>query len=119
MYVAVFEARQAALAAVRPGANASAVDRAARDVMRSHGFASNFKHPSGHGVGLAAIDHNAIPRLHPLSGDRIETGMVFNIEPAAYVDGFGGLRHCDMVAVTGSGAELITPCHCVFEELIR
>ena len=33
--------------------------------------------------------------------------MVFNVEPAIYVDGYGGLRHCDMVAVTKTGAELL------------
>ena len=118
MYEAIFEARQAAIAAVRPRVNARDVDRAAREVMRSHGFADNFKHPTGHGVGFAAIDHNAIPRLHPASEDRLASGMVFNIEPAAYLDGFGGARHCDMVTVTPRGAEVLSPCHCVFEDLI-
>jgi Xaa-Pro aminopeptidase len=45
--------------------------------------------------------------------------MIFNIEPAVYIDGFGGLRHCDMVAVTETGAELLTPFQCRIEELIR
>ena len=35
--------------------------------------------------------------------------MVFNIEPAVYFDGECGLRHCDMVAVTADGPELLTP----------
>jgi Xaa-Pro aminopeptidase len=34
--------------------------------------------------------------------------MVFNIEPAVYIPGMGGMRHCNMVAVTDAGAELIT-----------
>jgi len=119
MYEAVFEARYAALAAVRPRVKACEIDRAARDAMRSHEFESIFKHPTGHGVGFAAIDHNAIPRLHPLSEDRLESGMVFNIEPALYIDGFGGVRHCDMVAVTESGAEVLTPFQCEIEDLIR
>ena len=118
IYDAVFEARQAAIAAIRPGVEARNVDRAARDVMRSHGFGDNFKHPTGHGVGFAAIDHNARPRLHPASEDRLESGMVFNIEPAAYLDGFGGVRHCDMVTVAPRGCEVLTPCHCVFEDLM-
>jgi len=49
----------------------------------------------------------------------LETGMVFNIEPAVYIDGFGGLRHCDMAAVTETGAELLTPFQCCIEDLIR
>jgi hypothetical protein len=34
--------------------------------------------------------------------------MVFNVEPALYVEGYGGIRHCDMVAVTADGYELFT-----------
>jgi Xaa-Pro aminopeptidase len=60
-------------------------------------------------VGFAAINHDALPRIHPLSDDILEIGMVFNIEPAVYVPEIGGIRHCDMVAVTENGAELLTP----------
>jgi Xaa-Pro aminopeptidase len=119
VYDAVFEARDAAMAEVRPGARARDVDLAARKVMRAHGFGGNFKHPTGHGVGLAAIDHNALPRIHPQSEDYLESGMVFNIEPAAYFEGFGGLRHCGMVVVTQTGAEVLTPFQSRLEDLIR
>lgn len=118
LYRAVFEARLAALAAIRPGVKGRDVDRAARDAIRSHGFGEGFKHGTGHGVGFAAISGNARPRIHPESEDVLLTGMVFNVEPAIYVDGRGGLRHCDMVAVTGSGAELLTPVHCEIEDLL-
>jgi Xaa-Pro aminopeptidase/Xaa-Pro dipeptidase len=109
MYDAVFAAREAALAAICPGARASDVDRAARDVMRRRGFGDAFKHPTGHGVGFAAIDHNAPPRLHPASADVLEPGMVFNVEPGIYIQGECGMRHCDMVAITPAGCELLTP----------
>jgi Xaa-Pro aminopeptidase len=105
---AIAEARAAALDSIRPGASASQVDLAARAVMKKHGFEAEFRHGAGHGVGYAAIDHNAQPRIHPKSPDILETGMVFNIEPAAYSPEFGGSRHCDVVAVTRSGFELIT-----------
>lgn len=119
MYEAVFTARQAALDAIRPGVKACDVDRAARDVMRAYGFEDNFKHSTGHGVGFSAIDGNALPRLHPFSPDRLETGMVFNVEPAVYVKDYGGVRHCDMLTVTRTGSEVLTPWHCVFQDLIR
>lgn len=109
MYEAVFAARDAALARVRPGAGAADVDRAARDVISERGFGEAFRHPTGHGVGFAAIDHNALPRLHPQSDQVLEVGMVFNIEPGIYLEGRGGMRHCDMVAVTEDGFELLTP----------
>ncbi len=119
MYGAVLEARDAALAAIRPGAKASDVDRAARDVLRSRGFADQFKHGTGHGVGFAAINHNARPRIHPASDERLEWGMVFNVEPAIYFEDLGGLRHCDVVAVTESGVAVLTPFQSRLEELVR
>jgi Xaa-Pro dipeptidase len=117
MYQAVLAAREAAFAAIAPGVVASDVDGAARQEIEERGFGAGFKHPTGHGVGFAAIDHDAIPRIHPRSSDRLEPGMVFNVEPAIYLEGIGGLRHCDMVAVTEDGMELLTPFHPTLDEL--
>ena len=108
MRAAITEARSAAFAAIRPGALARDVDKVARGVMAAHGFGDAFKHSTGHGVGFAAANGNALPRIHPQSTDVLEVGMTFNIEPAAYFDGYGGMRHCDMVAVTSNGAEVLT-----------
>jgi Xaa-Pro aminopeptidase len=119
IYYLIFEASKAAFEAVRPGARAADVDRAARDVFRKAGCADAFKHGAGHGVGYAAINHNAQPRIHPASPDVLKWGMTFNIEPALYFDGFGGARQCNMVAVTSNGAELLTPFHETLEELVR
>jgi Xaa-Pro aminopeptidase len=118
MYEAVFAARQAALDAIRPGARASAVDAAARGMLDAQGFGNRFKHSTGHGVGFAAIDHNARPRLRPGSSDVLEAGMVCNVEPAIYLEGIGGVRHCDMVEVTGAGAEVLTPFQTSLERLV-
>ncbi len=109
LYDAVFAARSAALAALRPGVKAADVDAAARAVLRGRGFGKAFRHSTGHGVGFAAIDHNALPRLHPASADTLEPGMVFNVEPAVYFDAYGGLRHCDVVTVTADGFTVLTP----------
>jgi len=59
-------------------------------------------------VGFAAANPNGLPRIHPKSPDVLEAGMTFNVEPAAYFDGFGGMRHCDVVAVTGAGVDVLT-----------
>ncbi len=108
MHEAIHAARTAALSQIRPGARARNVDLAARDVIAQRGFGGKFKSPTGHGVGFAAVDHNAQPRVHPQSPDVLEVGMVFNVEPGIYIDGYGGMRHCDMVAVTPTGAEVLT-----------
>jgi Xaa-Pro aminopeptidase len=117
LYDAVLAARAAALGRAGPGVEARAVDQAARDVLTTRGLGAAFKHPVGHGVGFAAIDHGARPRLRPGSPDVLLPGMVCNIEPAVYLDNAGGLRHCDMVAVTESGVELLTPFQSTLEEL--
>jgi Xaa-Pro aminopeptidase len=117
LFDAVLAARRAALEAIGPGVRAREVDRAAREVLIGHGFGPQFRHGAGHGVGFAAIDHNARPRLHPASDDVLEAGMVFNVEPAVYLDGIGGIRHCDLVAVHADRAELLTPFHSRLEEL--
>lgn len=114
---AVLEAGRQAIAAVRPGTQARLVDEAARSAMDSHGYAKAFKHATGHGVGFAAINHNARPRIHPLSEEVLEPGMVFNIEPAAYLREIGGMRQCNMVAVTEDGAELLTDFQNTAEDL--
>jgi Xaa-Pro aminopeptidase len=105
---AIFQARAAALAAIRPGVPAREVDSAARQVMASHGLGEAFRHGLGHGVGYAAANALALPRIHPESPDILLEGMTFNIEPAAYFDGYGGMRHCDVVAVTSTGVEVLS-----------
>lgn len=118
LYDAVLRARAAALDAIRPGTRAADVDRAAREVLEGCGLGDQFRHPAGHGVGFRAIDHNARPRLHAKSDDVLEPGMVFNVEPAVYFDGDCGLRHCDMVAVTADGHEVLTPFQATIDQLI-
>ena len=108
MRAAIEEARANALRAIRPGAAANEVDRAARSVMEAHGFGSAFKHAAGHGVGFAAANPNGRPRIHPLSPDILTAGMTFNLEPAAYFEEYGGMRHCDLVAVTAEGVKVMT-----------
>src|SRR6185437_12746787 len=84
---AIRDARDAALAAIKPGVEAHVVDQAARSLLEARGYGKQFRHATGHGVGFAAINHNAHPRIHPLSHDVLKSGMVFNIEPACYEDG--------------------------------
>jgi len=118
MYDAVLAARDAALASVRAGVRAADIDAAAREALASRGFGAQFKHSTGHGVGFAAIDAGAQPRLHPASPDVLLAGMVCNVEPAIYIDGYGGIRHCDVVAVTEAGCEVLTPFHASLADLV-
>jgi Xaa-Pro aminopeptidase len=118
IYDAVMQARAAALSAIKPGVEAREVDQAARDVLKARGYEKQFKHSTGHGVGFAAISPNARPQIHPKSHEQLLPGMVFNVEPAVYIDNYGGVRHCDMVTVTDSGYELLTPFQNAAEKLV-
>lgn len=105
-YKAVLEAQLAAADAVRAGVPAKAVDRAARRVLASHGLANAFVHSTGHGLGLEIHEP---PRIGKKEKTPLETGMAITIEPGVYVEGFGGIRIEDTVAVTDNGCEVLTP----------
>jgi Xaa-Pro aminopeptidase len=109
VYDAVRDAHAAAVAAVRPGIDASAVDAAARGVLRERGLGDAFGHGTGHGLGL---DVHEEPRIGQPRADiapvTLAPGMVFTIEPGAYLSGFGGVRIEDDVLVTDSGCEVLT-----------
>ena len=106
LYEAVLEAQQAAIAAVRPGATAAEVDGAARRALRKRKLARYFTHSTGHGLGLEI--HEA-PRLAEGQTQKLEPGMVITIEPGAYLPGKWGVRIEDVVVVTPSGCEVLTP----------
>jgi Xaa-Pro aminopeptidase len=106
LYGAVLEAQQAAIAAVRPDVIAAEVDGAARRVLRKGKLARYFTHSTGHGLGLEI--HEA-PRLAVGQTQKLEPGMVITIEPGVYVPGKWGVRIEDVVVVTSSGCEVLTP----------
>ena len=106
LYHAVREAQEAAIEAVRPGSTVGEVDRAARGVLRRAGLARHFTHSTGHGVGLEIHEP---PRLAREEREVLRPGMVITIEPGAYVPGYGGVRIEDMVVVTTTSCEVLTP----------
>jgi Xaa-Pro aminopeptidase len=108
MRTAVLAGRSAALECIKPGVRAADVDAASRRAITGFGLGEYLRHGTGHGVGFSPISAYSIPRLHMKSSDVLQEGTVFNVEPAVYVDGYGGIRHCDMVAVTATGYELLT-----------
>jgi Xaa-Pro aminopeptidase len=107
LFEAVARAHQTAVAAVRPGALPTDIDRAARLVLERYGLGDAFGHGTGHGLGLEVHEE---PRISPLApaGEPVVAGMVFTIEPGAYVPGVGGVRIEDDVLVVPDGCERLT-----------
>jgi Xaa-Pro aminopeptidase len=105
-YQAVLEAQEAGVAAVALGASCGEVDEAARSVLRRAGLAEAFTHSTGHGVGLEIHES---PRIGAGQTIRLLAGMVITIEPGVYLAGQYGIRIEDMVAVTRTGGQVLTP----------
>lgn len=95
----------AAIAAARPGVPASAVDKAARDVITEAGYGPNFLHRTGHGLG---IDVHETPYITATSPTVLEEGMVFSIEPGIYLQGRFGLRLEEIVIIRNGKAEILS-----------
>ena len=105
-YNAVLEAQEAAVAAVISGVSCGEVDEAARSVLRREGLAEAFSHSTGHGVGLEIHEP---PRIGAGQATRLLPGMVITVEPGIYLPGEFGIRIEDMVALTRSGGQVLTP----------
>ena len=111
VYSAVLAAHDAAVGAVRPGRSRFAIDQAARDELTRRGLGEAFGHGTGHGLGIEVHEDPRISRRRPaldLADDPVEPGMVFTIEPGAYLPGWGGVRIEDDVVVTDGGVEVLT-----------
>jgi Xaa-Pro aminopeptidase len=104
-YNAVLSAQQAAVSAVQAGTTCGDVDAAAREVLKKSALDGYFVHSTGHGLGLEVHEE---PRIARGQAIRLEAGNVITIEPGIYVEGVGGIRIEDDVAVRSRGSEVLT-----------
>jgi Xaa-Pro aminopeptidase len=108
----VLEAHDAAVARVAPGRSRFSIDAAARETLGRYGLAEAFGHGTGHGLGIEVHEDPRITRQRAgeeeTDANRVASGMVFTIEPGAYLPGWGGVRIEDDVLVTEGGVDVLT-----------
>jgi len=65
------------------------LDLACRKYIEEKGYAKNFIHTTGHGLG---IDIHEPPSIYKTNIDKLTPGMAFTIEPGIYLEGKFGVR---------------------------
>jgi Xaa-Pro aminopeptidase len=105
IYQIVLDAQLAGIAAVAPGKSVKQVDAAARQVIAKAGYAAQFGHGLGHGIGL---DIHELPTLALRGKGELKPGHVVTVEPGIYLPGLGGVRIEADVLVTARGGEVLS-----------
>jgi len=105
----VHEAQRRAVEFAAPGKVCGDVDAVARNVITNAGYGPDFRtftHRLGHGIGLEGHEW---PYLVRGSQIVLQPGMTFSDEPGIYQYGKFGIRLEDILSITESGAEMMTP----------
>jgi Xaa-Pro dipeptidase len=105
MFDHMYALQTLAMEAIRPGRLCSDVDREVRAYYEQHGLTENWKHHTGHCIGLR---YHEAPFLDTGDHTEIKEGMVFTVEPGLYAAHVGGFRHSDTVVVREDGVEMLT-----------
>lgn len=100
------EAREALLGMVKAGVAVPEMIAAVRSVYERRELMGYWRNSIGHGLGLTIHES---PRIAGASRSVLAENMVVALEPSLTVPGFGGYGQCDIVLVTASGNELLTP----------
>lgn len=103
LYALVATAQRAGSDALAAGVALAEVDAASRQVIADAGYAENFGHGLGHGVGLQI--HEA-PGINSAAAGTLLAGSAVTVEPGVYLPDRGGVRIEDTLVVgpqTGAG----------------
>jgi Xaa-Pro aminopeptidase len=89
-------------------------DSLARSLIEERGFAAEFGHSLGHGLGLEVHEDPRVSRSNeaPLPADAVVT-----IEPGIYISGWGGVRIEDDIYLGADGTEMLSDGRTELREL--
>jgi Xaa-Pro dipeptidase len=109
LYDASRSGLEAALAAIRPGVAASAVDKACRSAIQRCGHGETFRLRTGYsvGIGFENFGEGYIFSLHANNHLPLEPGMVLHLVPYLSEAGIFGAAVSETVIVTANGTELV------------
>jgi Xaa-Pro dipeptidase len=105
VYAIVDRAQLAGIEALKAGAAAEDVDRAARKVIEDAGYGKYFTHRLGHGLGMDGHEQPYLVRGNkkPLAAGNVET-----VEPGIYIPERFGVRIEDDYAVQATGPKSLS-----------
>jgi Xaa-Pro aminopeptidase len=104
----VLQAKKQAVAALKPGATLSDIDKISHDVIDKAGFGPYYNHFVGHHVGI---------NVHDAHSEVLKEGMVVTIEPGIYIPAGApldpsywnlGVRMEDTYLITKEGGQILT-----------
>ena len=96
LYELVATAQRAGRDFLAPGVSLKDVDAASRQIIADAGYAENFGHGLGHGVGLQI--HEA-PGISASAAGTLLAGSAVTVEPGVYLPDRGGVRIEDTLVV--------------------
>lgn len=115
IYAVCLEAQLEAIVAIKPGVQASSIDKLARKVIGRAGYGKYFVHGLGHSFGLEVHEQ---PGLGRRSDVVLQPGMVLTVEPGIYIPGTGGVRIEDDILVTARGHKVLSNLPKQIEQVI-
>ncbi|MDB4907381.1 MAG: peptidase [Gemmatimonadetes bacterium] len=122
---AIRDGRDASLALLRARAGAGErlsgadADDASRNVIEARGYGKYFTHRTGHSIDARDL-HGSGPHLDNLESREeraLVNGVLFSVEPGAYIEGEFGMR-TEVNVVIRDGVPVVTPRE-IQRELIR
>lgn len=102
-YNLVLSSQQNAFKKIKNGVKAKKVFEAAQEIFIKDRVEDFFIHSLGHGIGLEVHEG---PSLSKKSKDKLQTNMVFSVEPGLYFN-WGGIRIEDLVTINEKGSKLL------------
>jgi len=101
IYETVRVAQELGCKAVKAGITGIEIDKICRDYISSKGYGEYFLHGTGHGVGM---EIHELPYVSAANKKPLQENSVITVEPGIYIEGFGGVRIEDTIAVKKDGS---------------